>query len=31
VDRLRKASAAQIAELPGISLKSAEVILEWLA
>ena len=30
VARLRKASAGEIAELPGISLASAERILEWL-
>jgi excinuclease ABC subunit C len=30
VARLRKASAEQIAELPGISLRSAARILEWL-
>ena len=30
VARLRKASAGQIAELPGISLQSAGRILEWL-
>jgi excinuclease ABC subunit C len=30
VERIRKASAAEIAALPGISEKSAEAILEWL-
>ena len=30
VARLRKADAEKIAELPGISLQSAERILEWL-
>tara|TARA_B110000438_G_scaffold242262_1_gene241761 strand:+ start:27 stop:734 length:708 start_codon:yes stop_codon:yes gene_type:complete len=30
VQRLRKVSAEKIAELPGISLKSAKGILEWL-
>ena len=30
VERIRAAQPAEIAELPGISLKSAELILEWL-
>ena len=30
VDRIRKATVAELAELPGISEKSAEAILEWL-
>jgi excinuclease ABC subunit C len=30
VERIRRASAEQIAELPGISLRSAEAILDWL-
>lgn len=30
VERIRKVSAAEIAELPGISLRSAEAMLEWL-
>ena len=30
VERIRKASIAEIAALPGISEKSAEAILEWL-
>jgi excinuclease ABC subunit C len=31
VQRVRKASAEEIAEIPGISLRSAEGMLEWLA
>ena len=30
VDRIRKASAKDIAAIPGISEKTAEAILEWL-
>jgi excinuclease ABC subunit C len=30
VDRIRRRSAEEIAELPGISVRSAEAMLQWL-
>jgi excinuclease ABC subunit C len=30
VERIRKKSAGEIAKLPGISLKTAEAMLQWL-
>jgi hypothetical protein len=30
VDRIRRKSAEEIAEIPGISVRSAEAMLQWL-